>query len=138
MSRNIPEKLKSLVAKRAGHACEYCLVHQDDLIFGCQIDHILSIKHGGKTLPDNLAYSCLVDNVNKGSDLGTVLLPGKKPIRFFNPRTDKWHEHFELSDGLILPKTKIGEAIVKILQFNSPERVLRRQLLMQAGKYPSL
>ena len=138
MSRNIPEKLRSLVEKRAGHVCEYCLVHQDDLIFGCQIDHILSLKHGGATHPDNLAYSCLPDNVNKGSDIGTVLLPGKKLTRFFNPRTDKWAEHFTLSDGLILPKTKIGEATVKIFQFNAPERVLRRQLLISAGKYPNI
>jgi len=138
MSRNIPDKLRSLVAKRAGYACEYCLVHQDDLIFGCQIDHILSLKHGGETHPDNLAFSCLPDNINKGSDIGTVLLPGKKLTRFFNPRTDKWTEHFTLSEGLILPKTKIGEATVKILQLNSHERVLRRQLLMLVGKYPSI
>lgn len=73
MSRNIPEKLMAMVAQRASHVCEYCLVHQDDLVFGCQIDHILSLKHGGETLPENLAYSCLTDNINKGSDIGTVL-----------------------------------------------------------------
>ncbi len=125
-----------MVSKRAGHVCEYCLVHEDDLVFGCQIDHIFSIKHGGETNPENLAYSCLVDNLNKGSDLGTVLPPGKKLIRFYNPRSDKWNEHFEHSNGSILPKTKIGEATMKILQFNAPERVQRRQLLALAGKYP--
>lgn len=138
MSRNIPEKLRALVAKRAGYACEYCLVHQDDLIFGCQIDHILSLKHGGETIADNLANSCLPDNIYKGSDIGTILLPGRKLTRFFNPRTDKWTDHFTLSEGLILPKTKIGEATVKILQLNSPERVLRRQLLILVGRYPSI
>lgn len=137
MSRYISEKIKALVAKRAGNVCEYCLVHEDDLVFGCQIDHILSIKHGGETVPENLAYSCLVDNVNKGSDLGSVVPPNKKLIRFFNPRTDEWNEHFEHSNGFINPKTKIGEATARILQFNAPERVQRRQLLILAGKYPS-
>lgn len=136
MSRYISEKLKELVAKRAGHVCEYCLVHEDDLVFGCQIDHILSIKHGGETVHENLGYSSLVDNMNKGSDLGSVLPPNNKLIRFFNPRSDKWNEHFEHADGFIKPKTKIGEVTARILQFNAPERVQRRQLLLSAGKYP--
>ncbi|MCF8246123.1 MAG: HNH endonuclease [Saprospiraceae bacterium] len=136
MSRNIPEKLRVMVANRADHVCEYCLMHQDDLVFGCQIDHILSLKHGGETLPENLAYSCLTDNINKGSDIGTVLLPDRKLTRFFNPREDKWEDHFTISEGHILPKTQIGEATVKILQLNAPDRVLRRQLLMLVGKYP--
>lgn len=59
MSRSIPDKLRLLVAERAGFACEYCLIGQDDLIFSCQVDHIISLKHDGKTVAENLAYSCL-------------------------------------------------------------------------------
>ena len=136
MSRSIPEKLRLLVAERAAFACEYCLLHQDDLIFSCQVDHIISLKHGGQTHEDNLALSCLTCNVNKGSDIGTVLFSGGRLTRFFNPRKDKWAAHFSISEGVILPKTRIGEATARIFQFNAPERVLRRQLLMLAGRYP--
>lgn len=136
MSRSIPDKLRLMVAKRAGFICEYCLIHQDDLIFSCQIDHIISLKHEGETHPDNLAYSCLSCNVNKGSDVGTIISQSGKFIRFFNPRKDKWPDHFDLSEGLILPKTIIGKATVKIFQFNAPERVLRRKLLAMVNKYP--
>ena len=136
MSRSIPDKLRLLVAERAGFACEYCLVGQDDLIFSCQVDHIISLKHGGKTVAENLAYSCLPCNVSKGSDVGSIVSSQGKFTRFFNPRRDNWSDHFSLSDGIILPKSLIGEATVRIFQFNAPERVLRRRLLATAGRYP--
>lgn len=134
--RSISEKLRAFVARRAAHRCEYCLMHEDDLVLSAHIDHILSVKHHGATEPDNLAYSCLVCNANKGSDIATVLLPDRELVRFFSPRIDRWEEYFEVSNGLILPKTRIGEATVKILDFNAPERVERRRLLIDIGRYP--
>lgn len=136
MSRSIPEKIRLAVAKRAGFRCEYCLIHEADLVVGAHIDHIISIKHGGSSMLQNLAYSCLVCNVNKGSDIATMLLPSENPIRFFNPRKDVWADHFELSNGSILPKSEIGRATVKILDFNALERVLRRRLLTLSRRYP--
>ena len=136
MSRTIPEKLRALIAHRAGYACEYCLMQEKDLVLSAQVDHIISIKHDGPTESENLAYSCLICNTNKGSDIATVLLPDTQLMRFFNPRKDRWSDHFELLEGLILAKTAIGKATVKILDFNAPERVLRRQLLIEIGRYP--
>ncbi|MFN4255917.1 MAG: HNH endonuclease [Saprospiraceae bacterium] len=137
MSRFIPDKMRAFVAERADHICEYCLIHEDDLVFSGQIDHIISLKHGGPTHPDNLAYSCIICNGNKGSDVGSVLLPLQVFVRFFNPRSDEWGEHFELADsGKILPKTDIGQATAKILDFNASERVAQRKALMLTGKYP--
>ena len=99
-------------------------------------DHIISIKHGGPTNIENLAYSCSACNQNKGTDLGTYLPNGKKLIRFFNPRKDKWNQHFEIYEGEIVAKTKIGEASAKIFQFNVVDRVILRKLLMEMGRYP--
>ncbi|MFK7947321.1 MAG: HNH endonuclease [Saprospiraceae bacterium] len=59
------------------------MIHQDDTFFSCQIDHIISIKHGGDNDKDNLAYSCIYCNRNKGSDIGSVLLPNRTLIRFY-------------------------------------------------------
>jgi len=136
MSRSIPDKLRAFVAARAGLCCEYCLMHQDQLIWSGQIDHIISIKHNGATSEGNLAYSCLTCNSNKGSDIATIFPPEDTLYRFYNPRTDRWDEHFYLFEGRILPKTEIGRATVKILDFNEPDRVLRRQILTSVGKYP--
>jgi len=136
MRSNPSNKLRQNVAERAGHCCEYCLIHQDDLVFKCQTDHIISIKHGGPTQFDNLAHSCLICNTNKGSDVGSVDVFTQTFARFFNPRTDRWSDHFDFQGAEILPKTDIGRATVKIFQFNTPERVTRRAFLLAIGRYP--
>lgn len=42
-------EIRLAVAIRADYLCEYCLIGEDDTFFGCQIDHIISRKHGGET-----------------------------------------------------------------------------------------
>ncbi len=53
MSSYISEDLRRQVIARAEQLCEYCLVHEEDTFFGCHIDHIISLKHGGSTSLDN-------------------------------------------------------------------------------------
>ncbi len=85
---------------------------------------------------DNLAFCCPHCNQNKGSNIATFEdEEGENLVRLYNPRKDKWEDHFYLQDGKILSKTKIGEATVTILEFNLPERVLLRFELMKAGYY---
>jgi len=137
MSRYIPESVRLLVAARANHRCEYCLLPQKVAGFSFEIDHVISLKHGGSSATDNLAWSCPLCNGNKGSDLGTLV--GSHPkqlVRFFNPRTDVWEEHFEILDGEILSKTPIGEATVRIFDFNRPEDIAIRQKLAAIGFFP--
>lgn len=133
--RYIPNAWRKLIAKRALFLCEYCLIHEEDTILTCPIDHIKSIKHGGPHHPDNLAFTCVYCNRNKGTDVGTFI-SGNQFIRFFNPRTDIWSQHFELDGALLLPKTEIGEATVKILRFNEVDRLIERQDLIDENRYP--
>jgi len=136
MNRYISEQLRRLVAKRANNLCEYCLIHEEDTFFSCQVDHIISFKHGGKTEAENLAYACAFCNRNKGSDIGSILEPNSRFVRFFNPRTDKWADHFQLEGTIIKPITDIGEATAKILDFNNIDRIIERQTLIDLGRYP--
>jgi len=78
------------------------------------------------------AFYC---NNNKGADLGT-LLQGDQLIRFFNPRKDHWSDHFELSNHIILPKTDVAKATIKILGFNQEERLAERLNFLEAGYFP--
>lgn len=135
--------LRRLVIARADHLCEYCLIHEDDTYFGCEVDHIISEKHGGSTNSINLAYACMSCNRNKGSDVGSIVMPLARNIfsRFFNPRIDLWSEHFLLdsSDKItIVPLNDIGEVTVRILGFNSIERLLERQTLYEIARYPTI
>lgn len=58
MGSYVSPELRRQVSERADHLCEYCLVHETDTFFGCQVDHIISEKHGGQTVLENLAYAC--------------------------------------------------------------------------------
>ncbi len=119
----VSARLRRLVARRAH--------------FGCQIDHIISEKHGGPTTEENLAYACLFCNRSKGSDIGSIVPETGAFVRFFNPRCDVWSEHFELREGMrIVPLTAIGVTTERILAFNDSRRILERQTLHAEGRYP--
>ena len=138
MATDISQALRRQVAERAYHVCEYCLVHEDDLLLACEIDHVISLKHGGKTRPENLANACFHCNRHKGSDVGSVSPATGAFSRLFNPRSDHWSEHFYFNAGRIESSSVIGEATVRILDFNHPDRVLLRKLLADEGRYPSI
>ncbi|MCC6124385.1 MAG: HNH endonuclease [Pirellulales bacterium] len=129
------EELRSRVAWRATHRCEYCLIHEDDTYFGCEVDHIISLKHNGPTEFENLAYACLICNRHKGSDLGSILTPGGPLVRFFNPRIDAWGDHFHLDGSFIRALTEIGEVTARIFGFNTSERIIERQALVARGRF---
>ncbi|HWP43715.1 MAG TPA: HNH endonuclease signature motif containing protein [Blastocatellia bacterium] len=137
MSSYISEDLRHLVAHRADYLCEYCPVHEDDTFFGCQVDHIISLKHGGSTEPDNLAYACVFCNRYKGSDIASIATTSGSLVRFFNPRIDRWSDHFRLKGSMIEPLTEVGEATARILRFNSVERTLEREALIEVDRYPT-
>ncbi|WP_366828892.1 hypothetical protein [Nostoc sp. NMS2] len=54
----------------------------------------------------------------------------------FNPRRLVWDEHFYLENARIEGKTQIGQGTARLLQFNVPNRVLSRQVLISQGQYP--
>ena len=137
MSSYINADLRHLVATRAEYLCEYCLIHEDDTFVGCQVDHIISVKHSGSTEVDTLAYACAVCNRQKGSDIGSILWQTGEFIRFFNPRVDHWADHFRLDGAVIEPLTEIGEVTARILGFNHSDRILERQNLIAMGRYPT-
>jgi hypothetical protein len=130
-------ELRRLVTQRADNLCEYCLISESDTILGCAIYHIISIKHGGSSDIDNLAYCCVYCNRFKGSDIGSIILDKKEFVRFYNPRWDNWAEHFKLTNSTIEPLTNIGKVTARILGFNDQSRLLERQLLIHNKKYPS-
>ena len=135
MARWISPDLRHTVAARANSSCEYCLVAEADTFYGCEVDHIISLKHGGSSEADNLAYACALCNRYKGSDVGSISAAGKFS-RFFNPRIDRWTEHFVVDQAIIRPLTVIGEVTAHILELNSSTRLHEREEMIRFGKYP--
>jgi HNH endonuclease len=132
MSRYISKKLHKLIVTRANNRCEYCRYPFNDGWSVFHIEHIISLKHGGLTVENNLAFACLVCNMHKGSDIATILQPDTEVVRLFHPRKDNWTEHFEIAQtGEIVPKTNVGEATIKLLCMNSHDSIDERRILIQ-------
>ena len=130
--------LRRFVATRADHICEYCLIHAENTYLGGHIDHVISEKHGGKTEEANLAFACIYCNLYKGSDIASRVLETGELVPLFNPRKDRWGDHFYLApDGItILPLTPVGEVTVRLLQLNEDSRLMERKALQEKGRYP--
>ena len=133
----ISKALKRQIARRAQFRCEYCLLSESFSFYSFHIDHVRSVKHGGLSISENLAFCCPDCNHFKGSDIGSFSLENDESlVRFFNPRKDKWDEHFELNNGGIYGKTEIGIATERIFKFNDSDRLIFRRQLLQLSRYP--
>jgi hypothetical protein len=67
------DALVQLVWQRAQAACEYCRLPQAYSTLTFEVDHITAKKHGGKTVPGNLALTCFYCNSYKGPNGADVL-----------------------------------------------------------------
>jgi hypothetical protein len=88
MAEAISRHLRREIRARANGRCEYCRVLETLLLAGCEVDHIVSRKHGGITELSNLALSWARCNRAKGTDIGSVHPGTGAFVRLFNPRLD--------------------------------------------------
>ena len=137
MAEGVSPQVRREVFAQAGDRCEYCLMSEWALLAGCEVDHIISRKHGGLSDLANLALSCAPRNRAKGSDVGSISDSTGEFVRFFHPRIDRWENHFRHFDGRIDGLTEVGLATARLLQMNAEERVIERRLLQMLGEYPA-
>jgi len=138
MSSEVKAQQRQQVADRAYHVCEYCLLHEDDTFWGCQIDHIISRKHGGASVPGNLAWACACCNNHKGSDIATLVGQPPRLSRLYHPRQERWIDCFRLHGYRIEANNLPGTATEKLLQLNQDSRLRGRAALGQTGRYPAI
>lgn len=137
MSQYVPARLRREIRQRANRHCEYCLIHEDDVLIPHEPDNVIATKHGGQTDESNLAWACFLCNRAKGSDIASVDPESGDVVRMFSPRTDLWGEHFQLQpDARLIGRTPIGGTTVSLLQLNRLQHIEIRQLLASAGLYP--
>src|SRR5690242_7613138 len=119
----ISAALRRQVRERASERCEYCLLAEVQAFFPHEPDHIISRKHGGETVLDNLALACFDCNRFKGSDIASGDPASGTLTPLFNRRLQHWNEHFQLEHGGILPLTRTGRATARLPQVNLPHRI---------------
>jgi hypothetical protein len=128
--------IEQQVWHRAGNACEYCRIPQALCPTMHEIDHVIARQHEGLTELDNLALACLHCNLHKGPNIASIDQVSKQLVRLFNPRTDIWTDHFIWEGALLVGRTSIGHATVKILAINRADYLDFRRSLFREGRFP--
>jgi hypothetical protein len=106
--------------------------------FGAAIDLIISLKHGGLSTLENVAWACACCNNYKGSDIATLVGQPPRLSRLYHPREDSWSGGFRLHGYRIEPNNTPGAATEKLLQFNQDSRLRERATLAHTGRYPTI
>ncbi|WP_350212724.1 HNH endonuclease [Botrimarina sp.] len=122
------------VRERAGHQCEYCRLPQSAQPWArFHIEHVIPRQHGGSDEADNLCLACGHCNRHKGPNVASIDAVTQRLTRLFDPRRDKWTDHFEFASNLVVGRTEEGRVTVALLKMNAPNRVqLRVELASEA------
>lgn len=139
MSRTyISAELRRQVRDDASARCGYC--HSPEAFLGMPLDveHLLPEALGGSTVRENLWLACTRCNDFKGDRVGTVDPETGQRVPFFNPRTQRWTEHFAWSpDGArIEGQTPAGRATIEALRLNNEFILIARRFWIESGRWP--
>jgi 5-methylcytosine-specific restriction endonuclease McrA len=131
------EKERAFVRDRAGYRCEYCRAPEAVTGYALHIEHIQPVTRGGTDSKDNLALSCMPCNRGK-SDHTSALNPASgKEVRLFNPRIDRWADHFRIERGVrIKGASAIGRGTESRLKLNQKRQLEARRLWILLGLFP--
>jgi len=115
---------KARVRERAGNACEYCRLHQNDSPLAVlHIEHVIPKTHGGSDELDNLALACIDCNLHKGPNLTGIDPETGEITELFHPRRHDWPEHFAWDGIYLVSSTPIGRTTIRALNMNSEDQL---------------
>jgi hypothetical protein len=134
----VPAALRAQVAKDARGRCGYCRSAEAVTGIPLEVEHLKPEASGGQTVRSNLWLACSTCNQRKGKRTWVRVSGTKRRIRLFDPRRDRWADHFRWANGgeQIEGITEIGRATVAALKLNLPIRVGARQVWIEAGRHP--
>jgi len=125
--------LVTLVRLRADRQCEYCRYPESESSLAFAVDHIIARQHRGPTVSENLALACGFCNLHKGPNIAGLDPESGELCRLFNPRTDRWRDHFQWDGVRILGLSPFGRTTIEVLAMNDGQQISMRQVLMRLG-----
>ena len=120
---------RTLVRTRANNRCEYCLLPQDASSLRHHIEHVIPRQHGGSDDLSNLALACHRCNLSKGPNLTGIDPITGEIVPLFDPRLNRWTDHFCFRGPVIEGLTPMGRTTIKVLSMNDTRRIERRDFL---------
>jgi hypothetical protein len=103
-----------------------------------EVEHIISVSHGGENVDSNLALACRACNLAKSNFQTGFDSTAGTDVRLFHPRLDVWDEHFRFDFGIgtVVGLTPTGRATVARLQMNADFQRDARLLWIRYGLIP--
>ncbi|MCU0705649.1 MAG: HNH endonuclease [Fimbriiglobus sp.] len=133
---DIPRTLADEVVLRAAGRCEYCQLSQLGQEATFHIDHVLPRAAGGPTEGENLALACVSCSLRKWARRTATDPETGEDVSLFNPRIDRWGDHFRWQNAIVVPLTATGRATAAALAMNRPLIVAIRLEEMERGRHP--
>lgn len=135
---NIRASLRSRVRLRAQGKCEYCKISEQAQVAAFHCDHCKPEIAGGETTLSNLAWACPRCNGHKGSKEFAIDTEISEMVPLFNPRRDRWEEHFSWSedDLVLIALSSTGRATRDRLKMNRSQIVRIRGFMKQLRLHP--
>ena len=134
--KSIPAQLRRQVVLRAGDRCEYCGLAQDGQEATFHIDHIVPTAVRGSTTPDNLALACVSCSLRKEARRSGRDPQTGRTVSLFNPRRQKWANHFKWDGFTVVGLTPTGRTTVASLRLNRSSILAIRAEESVRGRHP--
>ena len=134
----VSPKIRKYVTTRALGCCEYCMSQEKYASQSFSIEHIFPAVLGGDDDVENLALACQGCNNFKFTKLQAIDNETDTHVPLFNPRKDRWVEHFEWNNHFtaIIGITPVGRATIKALQMNRDNLINQRIVYRAYGIHP--
>ena len=130
--------IRQLVTDRAYGCCEYCMSQEKFSSQSFSLEHIYPKIFGGDDDLSNLALACQGCNNFKFTKIKILDKETNSEIFLFNPRQDKWQEHFGWNENftVIIALTTVGKVTINELQLNRDNLMNQRIVYRAYGIHP--
>lgn len=132
----VSPSLREEVVLRAKNRCEYCQLSQAGQEASFHIDHVQPRAAGGMTTLDNLALACVSCSLRKWAKQTGKDPETDKEVDLFNPRSQKWAEHFQWERERVIGLSPTGRATIHSLAMNRSIILAIRQEETERGRHP--
>jgi hypothetical protein len=134
----IPNELQQKVREHFRYCCGYCRTSKVVLPVSFEFEHIVPLKAGGKTVFENLCFSCPMCNRYKATRQTAIDPKTGENVALFHPHQDSWEEHFLWKENFTMLEglTSKGRTTIHALKMNRREIVEARGFWIKVGQHP--
>jgi hypothetical protein len=74
-------------------------------------------------------------SIHKGSNIAGLDPVTRELTRLYNPRRDRWREHFAWQGAVLIGLTAVGRTTIQVLAINDRDVVEARETLIAEGRF---